>query len=124
THFSVLIDTVINSILAIFNSVLKSTPRFTANQGSITENQALKNLQGRVRMVLSYFFAQLCLWTAGRPGWLLVLGSKNSNERSIRHFAKYDCSSGDVNPIGGLSRINLHLFLSYCAQTFNLMTVR
>ena len=32
-------------------------------------------------MVLAYIFAQLVLWTKGRPGGLLVLGSANVDER-------------------------------------------
>lgn len=37
--------------------------------------------QARVRMVLAYLFAQLSLWSRGRPGGLLVLGSANVDER-------------------------------------------
>jgi len=32
-------------------------------------------------MVLAYLFAQLVLWTQGRPGGLLVVGSANVDER-------------------------------------------
>lgn len=32
-------------------------------------------------MVLAYLFAQLSLWSRGRPGGLLVLGSANVDER-------------------------------------------
>ena len=49
--------------------------------GSDTENLALQNIQARVRMVMSYLFAQLLLWHRGRPGSLLVLGSANVDER-------------------------------------------
>ena len=38
-------------------------------------------LQARVRMVLAYLFAQLTMWTRGRPGGCLVLGSANVDER-------------------------------------------
>lgn len=37
--------------------------------------------QARVRMVLAYLFAQLSLWSRGKPGGLLVLGSANVDER-------------------------------------------
>ena len=50
-------------------------------------------------MVISYFFAQLTLWTVDRPGSLLVLGSANVDESLRGYFTKYDCSSADLNPI-------------------------
>ena len=38
-------------------------------------------------MVLAYLFAQLMLWTQGRPGGLLVVGSANVDERyHMSHF--------------------------------------
>lgn len=36
--------------------------------------------QARTRMVLSYLFAQLTMWSADRPGGLLVLGTSNVDE--------------------------------------------
>jgi NAD+ synthase (glutamine-hydrolysing) len=67
--------------------------------------------QARLRMVLSYMFAQLLPWVRGKAGGLLVLGSANVDERlasmsrsasrftqsdnSLRgYLTKYDCSSG------------------------------
>jgi len=35
-------------------------------------------------MVLAYMFAQLLPWVRGRTGGLLVLGSANVDERSVR----------------------------------------
>ena len=40
-------------------------------------------MQARLRMVVSYLFAQLILWAQGRPGVLLVLGTANVDERYI-----------------------------------------
>ena len=37
-------------------------------------------LQARMRMVLSYLFAQLTLWARGQSGGMLVLGSANVDE--------------------------------------------
>lgn len=69
--------------------------------------------QARLRMVLSYLFAQLMLWVRGRPGGLLVLGSSNVDEALRGYMTKYDCSSADVNPIGGISKTDLKSFLLY-----------
>ena len=58
----------------------------------------------RIRMVTAYLFAQLMLWVRGRPGGLLVLGSSNVDEALRGYMTKYDCSSADINPIGGISK--------------------
>lgn len=64
-------------------------------------------------MVLAYLFAQLMLWVRNRPGGLLVLGSANVDEALRGYMTKYDCSSADVNPIGGISKTDLKSFLIY-----------
>ncbi|XP_013141047.1 PREDICTED: glutamine-dependent NAD(+) synthetase-like [Papilio polytes] len=69
-------------------------------------------------MVLSYLFAQLVLWARGRPGGLLVLGSSNVDEALRGYMTKYDCSSADVNPIGGISKTDLKSFLQYAKNRF------
>jgi NAD+ synthase (glutamine-hydrolysing) len=70
-------------------------------------------LQARLRMVLAYLFAQLMLWVRNRSGGLLVLGSANVDEALRGYMTKYDCSSADVNPIGGISKTDLRSFLLY-----------
>lgn len=69
-------------------------------------------------MVLSYLFAQLMLWVRGRPGGLLVLGSSNVDEALRGYMTKYDCSSADINPIGGISKTDLKSFLHYAKNRF------
>lgn len=34
-------------------------------------------------------------------------------------MTKYDCSSADINPIGGIRKNNLRSFLVYCLEKFN-----
>ena len=34
------------------------------------------------------------------------------------YLTKYDCSSADINPIGGISKTDLRHFIVYCAQQF------
>ena len=46
---------------------------------------------------------QLSPWARGRAGWLLVLSSANVDEGLRGYLTKYDCSSADINPIGGRS---------------------
>lgn len=51
--------------------------------GESRENLALQNIQARLRMLMSYMFAQLLPWVRSRPGSLLVLGSANVDEWSV-----------------------------------------
>ena len=55
-------------------------------------------------MVVAFLLAQLTPWVRGRPGYLLVLGSANVDECLRGYLTKYDCSSADINPIGGISK--------------------
>lgn len=99
-------------------------------------------------MLLAYFFAQLLPWVRGKTGALLVLGSANVDERwvvpplslpsvlakeniadgyiarrinSLRgYLTKYDCSSADINPIGGISKTDLKRFIAYAEKAFDL----
>ncbi len=34
-------------------------------------------------------------------------------------MTKYDCSSADLNPIGGISKTDLRQFIFYCIDKFN-----
>ncbi|GLD66994.1 glutamine-dependent NAD(+) synthetase isoform X1 [Lates japonicus] len=114
----------VKGILGVFSAVTGRWPQFHANGGSHRENLALQNVQARVRMVLAYLFAQLSLWARGKPGGLLVLGSANVDESLTGYFTKYDCSSADINPIGGISKTDLKSFLLYCVEQFQLTALR
>lgn len=78
----VTIDAAVTAVLGIFTVVTKKIPKFKVYGGSQRENQALQNVQARLRMVFSYLFAQLIMWARGLPGGFLVLGSANVDERS------------------------------------------
>ena len=124
THFSIVIDLAVDAIIAIWTNTMRIVPRYKVNGGSNNENMALQNIQARLRMVLSYFFAQLTLWAAGRPGSLLVLGSANVDECLRGYFTKYDCSSADLNPIGSISKKDLRSFILYCSDVFKLTSLK
>ncbi|KAM3876874.1 glutamine-dependent NAD(+) synthetase [Diretmus argenteus] len=124
THMNINIDMAVKGMLGIFSVVTGKWPKFRASGGSIRENLALQNVQARIRMVLAYLFAQLSLWAKGKPGGLLVLGSANVDESLTGYFTKYDCSSADINPIGGISKTDLKSFLLYCVEQFQLTTLK
>jgi NAD+ synthase (glutamine-hydrolysing) len=119
-HMGISIDTAVNAIIGIFSTTTGMIPKFKVRGGGVRENLALQNVQARIRMVLAYLFAQLMLWVRGRPGGLLVLGSANVDEALRGYMTKYDCSSADINPIGGISKTDLKKFLFFVGKTLNL----
>lgn len=119
-HQTIAIDAAVSAILTIFQQVTKLVPRFKVQGGSPRENLALQNIQARLRMVIAYLFAQLMLWVRGRPGGLLVLGSSNVDEALRGYFTKYDCSSADINPIGGIAKNDLKSFLGYFRRKYSI----
>ena len=114
-HIDLNMDSVVTSLRELFTTVTGFTARFRSDGGSPPENLALQNIQARLRMVLAYLLAQLLPWTRGRNGSLLVLGSANVDETLRGYLTKYDCSSADINPIGGISKTDLKSFILYAA---------
>ncbi|KAH9817214.1 hypothetical protein DFH28DRAFT_1081433 [Melampsora americana] len=119
-HLDLHMDTVVTAILFLFTLVTLRTPLFKINGGTSTENLALQNIQARLRMLLSYMFAQLLPWVRGLDGGLLVLGSANVDESLRGYMTKYDCSSADINPIGGISKTDLKRFIGFAEKKFEL----
>eukprot|EP00308_Calcidiscus_leptoporus_P012045 CAMPEP_0119398570 /NCGR_PEP_ID=MMETSP1334-20130426/140909_1 /TAXON_ID=127549 /ORGANISM="Calcidiscus leptoporus, Strain RCC1130" /LENGTH=743 /DNA_ID=CAMNT_0007422437 /DNA_START=11 /DNA_END=2242 /DNA_ORIENTATION=+ len=123
-HAPAVIDPMISGVLAVFRAVTNKEPAFQQHGGSIAEDLALQNIQARSRMVLSYMLAQLLPWVRGRDGFLLVLGSANVDEALRGYMTKYDCSSADINPIGGISKGDLKRFLRYAADKYGYSVLR
>ena len=115
-HLNANIDEIVSAFLSLFVHLTGSRPQFKVNGGSLPENLALQNIQARSRMVLSYLLAQLLPWVRGRKGGLLVLGSANVDESLRGYVTKYDCSSADINPIGGISKNDLRRFLLWAGN--------
>ncbi|KAL4894517.1 glutamine-dependent NAD(+) synthetase [Aspergillus ambiguus] len=120
-HIDFNFDTVVTAITNLFTVVTNFQPKFKVHGGSRAENQALQNIQARLRMVLAYLFASLLPTVRQRPGGggLLVLGS--SNVDGLRgYLTKYDASSADLNPIGSISKVDLKKFIAWAEQNFEL----
>ncbi|KAG8461620.1 hypothetical protein KFE25_001224 [Diacronema lutheri] len=117
-HVSSVIDPMVRGTLEVFATVAGARrPRFRNAGGTDVEDIALQNIQARLRMVYGYLLAQLVPWVRGRSGFLLVLGSANVDEALRGYMTKYDCSSADVNPIGGISKTDLKRFLKWGAAS-------
>lgn len=90
---------------SVYESILKSsTTPIDASVVSLKE----QNLQARLRMVHTYFLADD----------RLVLSAGNVDECLVGYLTKYDCSSGDINPIGSISKKDLRSFMLYFEKTF------
>jgi len=110
------IDVVFDAIRTLISETLKFDPKFKVHGGSHAENIALQNFQSRTRMVLSYGLGQLIPTVRGGSGGLLILGSANVDESLRGYLTKYDCSSADVNPIGGISKTDLKRFIAWAER--------
>ncbi|KAF8460628.1 hypothetical protein BDZ91DRAFT_738833 [Kalaharituber pfeilii] len=119
-HVDLNMDSLVKAVTDLFSFVTNKVPKFSVQGGTKTENLALQNIQARLRMVLSYLFAQLLPWVRGSEGGLLVLGSANVDECLRGYLTKYDCSSADINPIGGISKTDLKRFIAYARDEFNI----
>ncbi|CUM67258.1 uncharacterized protein PRCAT00004951001 [Priceomyces carsonii] len=119
-HVDMNMDTLVAAVVSVFQVATGKKPIFKIFGGSQTENLALQNIQARLRMVLSYLFAQLLPWTRNIAGGLLVLGSANVDECLRGYLTKYDCSSADINPIGGISKTDLKRFIHWAETNFEL----
>ncbi|GAB1301944.1 Glutamine-dependent NAD(+) synthetase [Apodemus speciosus] len=48
------------------------------------------------------------------------LSTPPCNPGLLGYLTKYDCSSADINPIGGISKTDLRAFVQFCAERFQL----
>ncbi|KAL2902943.1 Glutamine-dependent NAD(+) synthetase [Bienertia sinuspersici] len=90
-------------------------PRYKVNGGSNAENLGLHNIQARTRMVFAFMLASLMPWVRNKSGFYLVLATSNVDEALRGNLTKYDCSSGDLNPIGSINKTDLRAFLRWAA---------
>lgn len=58
-HLDLNIDTVYHAVTALFSAVTNYVPKYKMYGGTPASNLALQNIQARLRMVLSYLFAQV-----------------------------------------------------------------
>ncbi|KAF4555258.1 Glutamine-dependent NAD(+) synthetase [Elsinoe fawcettii] len=119
-HIDMNIDVVFNAVRTLISQTLQFQPKFKVHGGSNAENLALQNFQSRTRMVLSYGLGQLLPTVRGGSGGLLILGSANVDESLRGYLTKYDCSSADINPIGGISKTDLKRFIAWAETAFEL----
>lgn len=100
-HNKTAMNSLMDKFLEFAEKLMKFMPKFKSEGGSYAEDKALQNIQGRIRMMLSYLMADLIPMTKNlKDGHLLVLASANVDDQLMGNSTKYDTSSGDINPIG------------------------
>ncbi|KIW80027.1 hypothetical protein Z517_06642 [Fonsecaea pedrosoi CBS 271.37] len=120
-HIDLNIDGVVSALTTLFTTVTGFTPSFTSSNPS--EGLALQYVnQTCGSCLLSSFHAQLLPSVRKRKGGggLLVLGSANVDEQLRGYLTKYDASSADINPIGGISKVDLRMFLAHARDNLDL----
>lgn len=127
-HLDISIDEAVEAHQSIIRNALQFTPRYSVEGGTPAENLALQNVQARNRMVVQYSLAQLATTARKLPragSALLVLTSGNvvsvdrirppkvlvhtdsalfQDENLRGYYTKYDASSGDLAPLGSISK--------------------
>jgi NAD+ synthase (glutamine-hydrolysing) len=122
-HLTMIMDRMVDGIIQTFQLVTGRTPQYLSRGGTIQEDLALQNIQARLRMVMAYLLAQLLPWVRNKKGFLLVLSSANVDEALRGYMTKYDCSSGDLNPIGAVSKGDLKTLLRWAGKKYNYSTL-
>jgi NAD+ synthase (glutamine-hydrolysing) len=123
-HNGISITPIVDAVLFVLGTITGKTPRYLDQGGSHIEDIALQNIQARLRMVMTYLEAQLLPWVRERPGFLLVLGSGNVDEALRGYMTKYDCSSADLNPIGGICKGDLKKMLVWASDRYEVPMLR
>jgi NAD+ synthase (glutamine-hydrolysing) len=122
-HNNLSIDFVVNAVITVFKAAFSLSaddgPHYISQGGTTTQDIALQNIQARLRMVMAYLCAQLLPWVRGKKGgFLLVLSAGNVDEALRGYLTKYDCSSADINPIGGISKGDIYNMLLFAAKKY------
>lgn len=118
-HTEIEIDGIVHEFRELTKKFFNITMKFQSEGGTWAEDIALQNIFARVRMVLSYLLAQLAPVRRKKNGFYIVLAAGNLDETLTGYYTKYDCSSGDLNLIGSLSKVEIAKLLDYLHSTFN-----
>lgn len=84
------------------------------------EELAMQNVQARSRLLITYLAGATCDKGKGK----IVLASSNADECLTGYLTKYDCSSGDINPIGAISKEDLKKVVRFMAEKFKLDSLK
>ncbi|SBT34110.1 glutamine-dependent NAD(+) synthetase, putative (NADSYN) [Plasmodium ovale wallikeri] len=120
-HIVYNIDDIFNFFKNIGENFLKEEMKFKSQGGSNYHDLCLQNIQSRCRMLLVYFFSTLIshkkYFTRNMHNeFLITLATGNLDESITGYYTKYDCSSGDIDIIGNVSKILIKETMCYISS--------
>ncbi|KJP87448.1 hypothetical protein AK88_02880 [Plasmodium fragile] len=109
-HTVYCIDDLFDFFKSAGRNLIKEEMKFKSQGGSNYQDLCLQNVQSRSRLLMTYFFSPLICHKRYAPlnlhnEFLLTIGTGNLDETITGYYTKYDCSSGDINLIGNVSKI-------------------
>ncbi|CRG99478.1 glutamine-dependent NAD(+) synthetase, putative [Plasmodium relictum] len=109
-HIVYSIDNTYEFFKNVGEDFLKENMKYKSEGGSNYQDLCLQNIQSRSRMLLTYFFSTLICHKRYfkynlHNEFLITLATGNLDESITGYYTKYDCSSGDINIIGNVSKI-------------------
>ncbi|CAD2103162.1 NAD+ synthase (glutamine-hydrolysing) [Plasmodium vinckei petteri] len=121
-HSTYCIDDIFNFFKNAGENFLNEKLKFKSENGTNYHDLCLQNIQSRSRMVMLYFFNTLiCQKKYAQYNmyneFLITLATGNLDESILGYFTKYDCSSGDIDIIGNVSKILIKETMCYIANT-------
>ncbi|KAJ9500036.1 glutamine-dependent NAD(+) synthetase [Exophiala xenobiotica] len=122
-HSDVNIDGTVAAHEKIVEQALNFKPRFKVEGGSAAENLAKQNIQARNRMVIAYEASEFFPTEkdAGSSNQVhLLMSSANVDEALRGYLTKYDCSSGDIAPLGSISKSDAKAFLAWAREKWDM----
>ncbi|CAH0519171.1 unnamed protein product [Peronospora belbahrii] len=93
-HLSMGMDMMVDAVVKTFSLLTGKTPQYFSRGGTMQEDLALQNIQARLRMVMAYLLPSFCR------------------------------GSGDLNPIGAVSKGDLKKLLRWAAVNYNYPSLR
>ena len=122
-HTDVNIDELVDAQELIIYKALDFKPRYKVHDGTDSENLAKQNIQARARMTTQYCLAQTSCQARKMPragSSLLVITSGNVDENLRGYYTKYDASSGDIAPLGSVSKTDAKAFQGWARDKWDL----
>ncbi|EUD68089.1 hypothetical protein C922_01701 [Plasmodium inui San Antonio 1] len=109
-HTVYCIDGLFDFFKSAGRNFLNEEMKFKTEGGRNYEDLCLQNVQSRSRLLITYFFSPLICQKRYAPlnlhnEFLLTIATGNLDETITGYYTKYDCSSGDINVIGNVSKI-------------------
>lgn len=109
-HTVYCIDDLFDFFKSAGKNIIGEEMKFRSQGGCNYEDLCLQNIQSRSRLLMAYFFSPLICHKRYSPlnlhnEFLLTIATGNLDETITGYYTKYDCSSGDINVIGNVSKI-------------------